>query len=454
MFRFIDLYLLEWVSKKPAERKPLLFRGARQVGKTYAARNLGKKFKYYVEVNFEKTPRLIQIFEKDLDPARIIQILSAELKTPIIPSETLIFLDEIQEAPRALIALRYFFEEMPELHVIAAGSLLNLAIEQVGVPVGRISFFHIYPMSWLEYLLAMGRDKMVEILLSHGIQNPIDDFLHDSLLELLSEYIAIGGMPAVVQSWQEKRDLKLCSEIHHSIIQNYRNDFPKYARKAQIKYVELIFEQIPLQLGNKFVFREVPGEYRKRELLPALELLIKSDLAHAIYHSSGQGLPLGAQIDLNKFKVLALDIGIAQAMLGLKLTDWFIQSNNTLINKGAIVESFIGQELLVYRDPYQMKDLYYWHRETRNSQAEIDYLIQCNTHIIPIEVKSDKGRTLKSISLFLENHSKIKEGVRFSTHPFSEYDRILSYPLYAVATFLKDNSDLQDLILKKFNIGF
>ena len=182
--------------------------------------------------------------------------------------------------------------------------------------------------------------------------------------------------------------------------------------------------------------------------------MIKSDLAHAIYHSSGQALPLGAQIDLNKFKVLALDIGIAQAMLGLKLTDWFIQSNNTLINKGAIVESFIGQELLVYRDPYQMKDLYYWHRETRNSQAEIDYLIQCNTHIIPIEVKSDKGRTLKSISLFLENHSKIKEGVRFSTHPFSEYDRILSYPLYAVATFLKDNSDLQDLILKKFNIGF
>lgn len=452
MFRFIDLHLNAWMAKGPTERKPLLFRGARQVGKTYAARKLGEQFKYYVEVNFEKSARLIPIFEKDLDPKRIIQILSSELQIPIIPGETLVFLDEIQESPRALIALRYFFEDMPELHVIAAGSLLNLAIEQVGVPVGRISFFHIYPMSWLEYLIAIGRDKMVEIVLSHGIQNPLDELLHNSLLALLSEYMAIGGMPAVVQSWQEKKDLMACSDIHHSIIQNYRNDFPKYTRRAQIKYVELMFEQIPLQLGNKFVFKHIPGEYRKRELLPALELLVKSDLAHMIYHSSSQGLPIGAQIDLNQFKVLTLDIGITQSMLGLKLTDWFMHPNTTLINKGAIVESFIGQELLVYRDPYQSKDLYYWHRETKNSQAEIDYLIQCNAEVVPIEVKSDKGRTLKSMSFFLESHLNIKGGIRFSTHSFSEYDKISSYPLYAVATFLKDYGDLQALILKKFNV--
>lgn len=436
MFRFIDLHLSNW--KTDRNRKPLILRGARQVGKTFAVRKLGKQFKTFIEINFEKSPKFKDIFESNLDPKRIIQILSAEFNVKIIPGETLIFFDEVHEAPRALLSLRYFYEEIPELHVLAAGSLLNLAIEEVGVPVGRISFFHIYPMSLLEFLKALNQDLLIELILSHAPNQPIDNFTHETLLTLLSEYLAIGGMPAVIQSWCTIKETYECFKIQQSIIDTYRNDFPKYSKKLQVKYVELIFEQLALQLGQKFKFTEVPGEYRKRELLPALELLVKADLAHLIYHSDSQGLPIGAQLDFNKFKGILLDVGLTQAIAGLKISDWLINFKQNLINKGGIAEAFIGQEILAYGNPFQSKSLYYWQRDSKNSQAEVDYVMQCHDKIIPIEVKSDKGKTLKSMSLFLESHPLSEFGIRFSTHNFSLHDKIHSYPLYAVAAFLKD----------------
>lgn len=444
MFRFIDAYLEKW--KIESHRKPLLLRGARQVGKTFAARNLGKKFKSYLEINFEKSPHLKPVFDGNLDPKRITQILTAEFEKPIIPGETLLFFDEIQEAPRALTALRYFYEEMPELHILAAGSLLHLAIEQVGVPVGRVSFCHVYPMTWLEFLYAIERIKLFEIILNHdSVNTAVDNFLHNTLCELLGEYMAIGGMPAVIQSWREEKNILRCEEIQQSIIDTYRNDIPKYAKKLQVKYVELMFEQTGLQLGQKFMFTQIPGEYRKRELLPALELLNKADLLHIIYSSNGQGVPIGAQRNLDKFKVISLDVGITQALLGLKLADWFIKPKENFINCGGLTEAFIGQELLAYQNPFRSQSLHYWQRSAKNSQAEIDYIVQSNNNIIPIEVKSNKGSTLKSLNLFLQTHVNSPYGVRFSTHNFSSHEKIHSYPLYAVSSFLKQQGLLQKI---------
>lgn len=444
MNRIIDLHLERWVTMKG--RKPLLLRGARQVGKTFAARKLSKKFETFIEINFEKSPKFKPIFDGDLDPKRLTRILASEFDKAIIPGKTLIFFDEIQEAPRALIALRYFYEEMPELHILAAGSLLHLAIEQVGVPVGRVSFFHVYPLSWFEFLKALDKTQLIERLLNHSITEPFDEFLHNSLFESLSEYMAIGGMPEAVYSWVENKDPKLCQDIHQSIIDTYINDFPKYAKKLQIKYVELLFDKLGLQLGQKFTFSRISEEYRKRDLFPSLELLSKADLAHIIYHTSAQGVPIGSQINLNKFKVISLDIGLTQSILGTKLSEWFIHPKENFINKGGLTEAFVGQELIAYQNPFHSKNLYYWQRETKNSQAEIDYLIQSYNQIIPIEVKSDKGNSLKSMFIFLENHPLSKYGVRFSMHNFSIYDKIYSYPLYAILNFLRDHKLFENLI--------
>jgi len=408
------------------------------VGKTFAVRQLGKDFPTFIEINFEKNEKYKSLFDLDLDPKRILRILSAEFTQEIVPGKCLLFFDEIQEAPRALTALRYFFEEIPELHVIAAGSLLSLAIGQVGVPVGRISFCHIYPMSWLEFLKALGNEKMYEAIISHDSNKPMDDFLHQSFLEKLSEYLAIGGMPAVVQAWVKDKDPIRCANEQQSIIATYKSDFPKYAKKIQIKYVETVFSQIPQQLAQKFKFSNIPGEYRKRELIPALDLLSNAHVAHIIYHSGAQGLPLRGQINFNKFKTILVDIGISQAMLGAKISDWLMTPRDSIRNRGAIVEAFVGQELLAYSNPFHEAYLHYWHREAKNSQAEVDYVIQEQGKIIPIGVKSQKGKTLRSMDLFLESHQACDFGIRVSEHNFSSHNKIISYPLYAIANLLKD----------------
>lgn len=437
MFRFIDLHLKSWATG--SHRKPLLLRGARQVGKTFAVRKLGQTFDQFIEVNFEESPQLRKIFddEKDLDPTRVMRDLSLALKTEIKPGTTLLFLDEIQVVPRAIIALRYFYEKMPNLHVIAAGSLLEFAVERVGMPVGRVDFLYLYPMSWLEFLKALGYDLIIKAILAHDIHVPESEVVHTQILEILREYFVIGGMPEAVAYWAKTKDPHTCSKIHQSIIQSYRQDFHKYAKAHEVKYVELIFEDALQQMGKKFKFNQLEGEYRKRDLAPALDLLEKAGVLYRVYHSAGQGIPLGAEISHDFYKLIFLDVGLSQALLGLDLSDWFLNGTPSFTNKGIIVEAFVGQELLAYTDPSQKGSLYYWHRQQKGSEAEVDYLIQNQGHVIPVEVKSDKGRSLKSMHLFLDSHPKSAYGIRFSTHNFSEHEKIQSYPLYAIPLALK-----------------
>lgn len=430
MKRIIDYYLNNW--KIDPYRKPLLLRGARQVGKTHAARNLGASFPDFFEINLESRQAAHIIFEKDLEPDRIIRELSALINKPIIPGKTLLFIDEIQAVPRAILALRYFYEQMPELHVIAAGSLLDFAIEQVGIPVGRVDSFYMQPVSFIEFLSAMSSDILLKELLAHTSMDPMSEVIHTKLLGILGEYLAIGGMPEAVRCWQKAKDTLACPKFHKSILTAYRQDFGKYARKLQVRYVELLFEHIPLQLGQKFKYTVIEGEFRKRELAPALDLLVTAGVAQKVYASAGQGIPLGAQIDPLDYKVIFLDVALAQTMLGLQTAGWYINPLVEFVNKGALVEAFVGQEILTCLDPSSKPVLYYWHKETRGSSAEIDYLVQQEGYVIPVEVKSGEGRTLKSIQMFLESHQKSPYGIRFSVQNYSEYNSIRSYPLYAV----------------------
>jgi uncharacterized protein len=434
MKRLVDYHLNQWLIDK--SRKPLLVRGARQVGKTFAIRNLGKKSPHFVEINCEVV-NCKSIFENDLDPHRILRDLSLLIGQQIIPGETLLFLDEVQEVPRIILALRYFYERIPQLQVIAAGSLLDFSLEKVGIPVGRVDSIYMYPLSWLEFLLAKEQNLIYEMLVKDSSLKSISETVHTKLLGLLGEYFALGGMPEVILEWVKQGDPQRCFRVQQSLVNAYRQDFEKYANKYAIKYVEILFEQVPRQLGKKFKFSDIPGEFRKRELLPCLDLLTKASVINHAYHTSAQGLPLGAEIDLNKFKTIFLDIGLAQAILGLDLKDWFLNPVKAFVNQGSIVEAFVGQELLAYANPFQKKLLYYWHREARGSHAEVDYILQLDGQIIPVEVKSGTTGTLRGLREYLVSHPHTPYALRFSAHPYSDYDGIRSYPLYNIAKAVK-----------------
>jgi hypothetical protein len=429
--KMVDFFLQEW-KNETYNRKPLLLRGARQVGKTHAARNLGKSFENFVEINLEADEAARNIIAQDFDPKRIVFQLSQQLKKDIIPGTTLLFIDEIQAVPKAITALRYFYEIMPELHVIAAGSLLDFAIEQVGMPVGRISSLYVYPMSFIEFLVALGNERWAQSILQHDPQKIFLEPVHNKLLDLVGTYLAIGGMPAAVDAWVKTQTPRNVKKIHTDLLDSFRQDFNKYAAVHQVKYLDALFNHALSQLSNKFIYSHV-GEYQKRELAPALELLEKAGIVHSVVRSSGQGIPIGAQVHLDDFKIIFLDVALSQAALNLDITPWFINPLTAFINKGEIVEAFVGQELLAYSDPISRNSLYYWRRDNRNSEAEVDYLTQLQEKIIPIEVKAGTSLRIKSMHIFLDLHPNSVYGIRFSSRNYNIEPRVHTYPLYSVA---------------------
>ena len=258
--------------------------------------------------------------------------------------------------------------------------------------------------------------------------------------------MAIGGMPQAVYQWISHQDISLCSKVLQNIKNAYEQDFSKYARKHEIKYVEILFRQIPAIVGQYFKYSMI-SDFRKRELEPSLLHLEKAGIIHQISRNQGQGLPLGAKANITKFKLMMHDIGLNQAILGLELKDWIVSPTSAFVNQGNITESFVGQEFLAYSDPSDKEQLYYWHREERGSNAEIDYLITLDQKIIPVEVKSGHGGSMQSMRLFLESHTSSPYGIRFSIHNYSVFDSIHSYPLYAIAGILDD----KEKILSFFN---
>ncbi|MCX5922796.1 MAG: AAA family ATPase [Candidatus Dependentiae bacterium] len=442
MKRTIDYYLLEW--KHRPHRKPLILRGARQVGKTHAVRVLGKTFTNFIEINLESNQAARTILEKDLDLDRIVLQLSELLQKRLKPGSTLLFFDEIQQVPQAIIALRYFYEQMPDLHVIAAGSLLEFALSQVGIPVGRVTTLYMYPVSFMEFLVALGHAEWAQAILTHTPHNGISIPLHEKLLSLVGVYLAIGGMPEAVNEWIKTKTSRTVKIIHADLLYAYQQDFGKYAKKYQMKYLNLLFLKAIDQLSNKFMFSRV-GEYQKRELAPCLELLERAGLFNKVTKSAAQGIPIGAQADLDDFKIIFLDVGLAQAVLKLDITLWFLEPLETFINKGELVEAFVGQELLAYSDAISKEELFYWHRDVRGSSAEVDYLVQLQDSVLPIEVKAGGSKRIKSMQIFLESHTQSRYGIRFWAGTYAVDPAIYSYPLYAV---VKPLSDAHEIVRK------
>ena len=247
---------------------------------------------------------------------------------------------------------------------------------------------------------------MIETLLKHDERQSLSEAVHRMLLENVAQYLAIGGMPDAVRTWIDMENPREIAAIHHTLLGTYRQDFIICSEKFQIKYIEQLFNEIPGQLGGKFKYSKIEGEYRKRELAPCLELLATAGVIHYVTHTSGQGTPIGAGSDPSRFKVIFLDSALSQTALGFDLVAWFLRPEQELANKGAVVEAFIGQEILAYSLPIARSNLYYWHRESRGSQAEVDYLYKRGGDIIPIEVKSGGGTSLKSLHIFLQEHTQ------------------------------------------------
>ncbi|MCK4761681.1 MAG: ATP-binding protein [Candidatus Aminicenantes bacterium] len=430
MKRHIEEILKNW--KTDRQRRPLLVRGARQVGKSYTVNEFGnKEFDNLITINFELEPEYKDCFTS-LKPGAIIETISILSKKKITPGKTLLFLDEIQECPRAITALRYFYEQMPELHVIAAGSLLEFSLsqEKSRMPVGRVQYLYMKPLSFLEFLDALGENKSRQVVENIDLDNLPQPVIHEHLLALTKKYAILGGMPAVVEEYTASGDLTKCQQIQKIIIQTYRDDFGKYAAKVKHKYMEKIFYAVPKLVGKKFKYSHVDNTIPSRELKNALELLEKAGVLHRVKKTGGSGLPLEANSDERHFKTTFLDIGLMQNMCGLD-REMLFSGDFMKINAGALAEQFAAQELLAYRDPFQENRLYYWAREARNSNAEVDYLVPWNSYAVPVEVKSGKTGTLRSMHLFLEKYPA-PVGIRISQQFFNTTPPVISIPFYAV----------------------
>lgn len=438
MKRLINYHLQQW--KNSSRRKALLIRGARQVGKTYSVRRFGETFEEFVEINLEQNPEYAEVFRLNLDPQRILRELRLMTGKRLVPGSALLFIDEIQQYPTAVTALRYFYEEIPELHVVAAGSLLEFALEQVGIPVGRVASLHMYPMSFLEFLVARGKNSMIELMLDEEYILSISDPIHNLLLRLVGEYLVLGGLPEVVQAWIDHEEPDRCGEILDVITAACRQDFTKYSKRHQIKYVDLLFSEVPALTGRKFKYNALPGVWKARELSPALDLLCKASVMHKVTHSSGNGIPMKAESNPRRFKTLMMDVGLSQRTMGANIKPWLLNPSEAINNSGPVIESFVGQELLAYSNPWGRQELFYWHREARASNAEVDYIIAIGNAVIPIEVKAGATGRLRSLRMFLDaKQDSTPYGIRFSGQKSSIHDDLHSYSLYAIPYVLHDN---------------
>lgn len=418
-------------------RKPLLVRGARQVGKTWLVREFGKSFPSFIEINFERNPEYSEIFEKSLIPRTIITEISAAFGEEIIPGKTLLFFDEIQESPPAIKSLRYFYEELSELHVVAAGSLLGFTLREVATGVGRWSYLNLYPLSFGEFLSATNNNILRNRIIKHNLAELFLNIHHDKLLKIVRDYMLVGGMPAVVSAFIETGNLLRCQEIQDEIIQSYKDDFVKYAKASQIPYLNKLLLSIPLQIGNKFVFSKVDQNIRTAYFSNALELLEIAGLLYKVYHTKADGIPLQSGINTKRFKIIFFDIGLLQRMLNVDFKHWMTKVDIDAVNKGAIAEQFVGQELATLLNAGRWTHITYWHREKRGSSAEIDYLIEKKGKIIPIEVKANIQGGMKSLHLFLKEKKK-NYAVKISKHPFS-FDKVIqSIPFYAMEKLFQD----------------
>lgn len=426
MKRILEKQLLEW--KESKRRKPLILRGARQVGKTWLVENiLAEEFENFVKIDLEKMNNLHIYFEGELDPRKIVNYLELSTK-PITPGKTLLFLDEIQACPRAITALRYFYEDMPELHVIAAGSLLEFAFGEISIPVGRVQYMQIYPMSFYEYLNTIRGESLAGESLKHP--DTVDEQVQNILLEELRRYIFIGGMPECVKTFSDSGSMLETFKVQSEIIESYRDDFSKYKPHVDSACLDAVFLNCAKSVGEQLIYTKLNDAHTGQTNRKAFDLLNKAGVLKKIPSCNPSGLPLGATANQKKFKASILDIGLMQRLCQTPV-DLELQRKDLLaMFRGKLAEQFVAQELLAYHGP----DLFYWSRDTRGSSAEVDYLLTFNGKIYPIEVKSGAAGSLKSLHMLLQKYSNCPRGLVFYDGNYKNLpEQKLEYlPLYSV----------------------
>jgi uncharacterized protein len=428
--RLIDQELESW--RLSQNRKPLMLRGARQVGKSSAVRHLARHFEHFVEVNFDEQPQYAKIFEQYPDVGDICELLSAVSNTPIRAGKTLLFLDEIQNCLPAISAMRYFYEKMPELHVVAAGSLLEFALSELpSFGVGRVRSIFLYPFSFEEFLLACKEERLLDSLKKSGPERPVPDVLHEKFKRYLKRFLAVGGMPEVVSAYVVQNDMLEAQRTLDDLIVSLESDFAKYKNRVATGRIREVFNSVVHQIGSKFTYTYPNSTLNNAQIKEALELLQMAGLIYPVTHSAANGIPIGAEVNPKFRKYLLFDTGIAQRILGFSISDLLLSDDFQVVNKGAIAELHVGLELLKNNSPFQPGNLHYWQRAARNSLAEVDYVIQQKAEIVPVEVKAGTKGSMQSMYLFMQEKNSLR-GIRLSLENFSSVNGVDIFPLYAV----------------------
>lgn len=418
--RHIDEQLQQW--KEAPRRKPLLIRGTRQVGKSTAVRELGKLFRFFVEINLEKQPDLLQLFPANIDVKKTCEKLSGTLGIPIVPGETLLFIDEIQVSKEAIMSLRYFKEDYPELHVIAAGSLLEFTLEELpSFGVGRIRSLYMYPFSFDEFLMAQGLDLTIDYKKKATSEEPLTEKAHKDIVDQLRTFYLVGGMPAAVREWVETHSFIEVAHTHTDIIQTYEDDFNKYKKRVSPNLLRQVLRSVALQAGNKFVYAQAVRDVHSSVVRDALHLLTLAGLIVPVTHTNGTGVPLGAEENSNYTKYLFFDLGVMLTMLDIPAADILLASDVDLVNKGGTSEVFAGLEMIKYRDCLQKPEMHYWENTAKGSNAEVDYLRVRSGQVLPVEVKANTQGSMQSLWVFMRMR-KLHDAIRTSLENFGQFN--------------------------------
>lgn len=427
-----DIYQLleEW--KRSERRKPLVLNGARQVGKTYSLKHFGKtSYKKVAYLNFEKDEKLGQYFENTLDPKQLVKIISIHTEIEIEPHHTLLILDEIQECPKALNSLKYFCEEANEYHVVAAGSLLGVkTAREKGFPVGKVNFLHLYPLTFFEFLSAMGQEKTRLFLEEYHTYEPILNPMHEKLIGLLKLYFFIGGMPEAVEAYAKTEKVNVVREIQLEILSAYEKDFAKHAPPHEIMKITTVWKQVHRQLAKenkKFIFAAIRKSARGREYEEAIQWLLDAGLIHKSYLIESPKFPLSAHADSDVFKIFLADVGLLGAQSNL--SPQIIIDGDLLFTefKGSLTENYVAQELIASRH----KELYYW---TSEGIAEVDFLLEEDREIYPLEVKAGASQKKKSLLVYNQKYAPSKL-IRASSMNLKHDGAVYNYPLYLISRF-------------------
>lgn len=425
-----DIYPLLEKWKQSSRRKPLVLNGARQVGKTYALKHFGKEaYKNVAYLNFEKDEKLSQFFEETLDPKKLIKTLSIHTEVDIEPLNTLLIFDEIQECPKALISLKYFCEEANEYQIAAAGSLLGVKTKgEKGFPVGKVNFIHLYPLTFFEFITALGQEKTRKFLEEEHNFEPLPGPIHEKLLELLKIYFFVGGMPEAVAEYAKTENLNSVREIQNEILASYEKDFSKHAPPHEIMKITTVWKQIHRQLAKenkKFIFSAIRTSARGRDYEDAIQWLVDAGLIHKSFQVPTPKFPLSAYADNNIFKIFSLDVGLLGAQSNL--SPHTVIDGNALFTefKGALTENYVAQELIAKTQ----KEPYYW---TSEGTAEIDFLIEKDHEIYPLEAKAGSSQKKKSLLVYDQKYSPSKL-IRATTMNLKHDGAIYNYPLYMIS---------------------